>query len=386
MVYTPSIVTTPLPERLSAKFRFWAFVSMVLLVFVHGYTIEPRYLQPWTQPEEAMGVVSYTEYLLSNGLLRFRIPMLFVISGFLFALHDAQPHGERMKKRVRTLLVPYFLWSGFHLVLLYLMEMDPTMRGWVANSGIAQMRPEPQVVHDYAWNEWLIRWLLGPLPYQLWFIRVLFIYNLAYPLLARWVTGHIARRVFFGVAALGWWFSMNLFFIESEGLLFFALGIWMQKTGFNIEAPSRWLRPLPWALVAIAAAAVKTWLAFKGHTLLIGEAVFPLMANLHKLTIFSGLVAAWYGSDGLVRWCMARSWFVWLSAFSFMIYALHAPLVAVLIDPALRLFAPLPEPALWAYLLLPLTLIATSITLGAVLRRFAPAVYSVATGGRGLGT
>ncbi|MBC7917067.1 MAG: acyltransferase [Rhodoferax sp.] len=384
MSHTPAIQT--LSPFLSQKFRFWAFVSMVLLVFVHGYTIEPRYLQPWTQPEEAMGVVSYTQYLLSNGLLRFRIPMLFAISGFLFALHDAQPHGERMKNRVRTLLVPYFFWSGFHLVLLYLMETDPTMRDWVSNSGIAQMGPQSMAVHDYAWNEVLIRWLLAPVPYQLWFIRVLFIYNLAYPLLAHWINGRIARRVFFAVAVLAWWSSTGLFFIEGEGLLFFALGIWMQKTGFNIATPNRWLRPVPWALVAVSAAAFKTWLAFMGHTLLIGEAVFPLMGNLHKLTVFSGLVAAWYGSDGLVRWCMARPWFVWLSAFSFMIYALHAPLVAVLIGPTLRLFAPLPEPALWVYLLLPLALIAVAIALGAVLRRFAPAVYAVATGGRGLGT
>ena len=38
----------------SQKFRFWSFISMVLLVFVHGYNLEIRYLQPWTSPNEAM--------------------------------------------------------------------------------------------------------------------------------------------------------------------------------------------------------------------------------------------------------------------------------------------------------------------------------------------
>ena len=117
---------------------------------------------------------------------------------------------------------------------------------------------------------------------------------------------------------------------------------------------------------------------------MLGDAVFPVMVNLHKLCIFSGLVTAWYGSDDLVRFLMAQRWFVWSSAFSFMIYALHAPLVAVLIDPCLRLFGNLPDPHLATYLFLPLCLIAVSVTLGALLRRTAPAAYALLTGGRGL--
>ena len=372
-----------LPPFLSDKFRFWAFVSMVLLVFVHGYTIEPRYLQPWTQPQDAMDFVSYTQYLLANGLLRFRIPMLFVISGFLFALHDAQPHRQRIRKRARTLLLPYFLWSGFHLVLLYCMEMEPTVRSWIAANGINQMDEQRLLLHDYHWYEAIGRWLLMPAPYQLWFIRVLFFYNLAYPLLAGWLAHRTGRHIFFAVAILAWLHSIHLYLFEAEGLLFFCLGVWMQKSGFNIETPSRWLRPHWWALVALMTALSKTWLAFQGQSLL-GDALFPLLMVLHKLTVFSGLVAAWYGSDALVRRCMAKPWFIWLSGFGFMIYALHAPLVAILIDPALQWAAPLPLPHLWVFILLPTALISMSIVVGFGLRRLAPSLYSLATGGRGL--
>jgi fucose 4-O-acetylase-like acetyltransferase len=368
---------------LSEKFRFWSFVSMALLVFVHGYTIPPTYLQPWTTPELPLGLTSFTEYLLANGLLRFRIPMLFAISGFLFALHDAQSHRQRMKKRVRSLLLPYILWSGIHLVILYLMETDPTLRSWVSAHGIAAISEQQQLVHDYQWNDVLIRWLLAPVPYQLWFIRVLFLYNLAYPLLAGWVTGRTSCKVFFAVTVLLWLASVNVFFFEGEGLLFFGLGIWMQKSAFNLATPGRWLRPVPWAVLWLASATAKTWLAFEGQAML-GDAVFPVMANLHKLCIFAGLVTAWYGSDGLVRFLMARRWFVWSSAFSFMIYALHAPLVALLIDPCLRLFGNLSDPHLATFLFLPLCLIAVSIMLGALLRRTAPAAYAMLTGGRGL--
>lgn len=396
---TAPTAVTPLPEFLSAKFRFWSFIAMVLLVYVHGYTIEPRYLQPWTQPAEPLGFTSGLQYLFANGLLRFRIPMLFAISGFLFALHDFQPHGTRVKKRIRTLVLPYLLWSALHIALLFLMETDPVLRGWVANSGIAYMGENQPLVHDASLVQLVQRWIFAPLPYQLWFIRSLFFLNLLYPIL-RWVISHPkGSKVFFTVVPLCWLVGYLVFFVqmntplpymlmgflESDSLLFFTLGIWLQKTTFDIQSPSRWLRPLPWALLALVCALAKTWLAFEGQRLQIGEAVFALMAFLHKLAIAGGLIAAWFGSDALVRWCMARQWFVWLSAFSFTIYAFHAPLVAVLIDPTIRLFTGLPEPQLWAYLLLPLALIAASVLLGALLRRFVPGVYSLATGGRGLG-
>jgi hypothetical protein len=126
-------------------------------------------------------------------------------------------------------------------------------------------------------------------------------------------------------------------------------------------------------------------LAFEGPAL-IGDSVHPVMALLHKATVFSGLVAAWFGSDRLVRWCMAQRWFVWLCAFSFMIYAAHAPLVAVAIDPFFELLGHGPGAALLNFVLLPLSIIAFAVTLGALLRWAAPSVYGVLTGGRGLST
>ena len=367
----------------SDKFRFWAFVSMVLLVFVHGYNVEPRYLQPWTAPAQAFTWSRYVEYLFANGLLRFRIPMLFAISGYLYALHDATPNRDRVRKRVRTLLVPYLLWSAIALLMYYLLETVPATRAWIVGSHTAQIDQTRMLVHDYHCYEVLARWLLFPLAYQLWFIRVLFVYNLAYPLLRRWIEGTTSRRVLFAVAVLMWLGTMDFLLFEGEGLLFFCLGVWLCKSGFNIDAPRAWLQPRKWLLVLLGAAAVKSWLAFGGQALM-GGAVFPLMLVLHKLTVFSGLVCAWYGCDPLVRWCMARPWFLWLVPFSFIIYAMHAPWVAVLIDPAMDALGRGPGVELAAFVLLPVAILVVVIAFGAALRRLAPAVYATLTGGRGL--
>jgi fucose 4-O-acetylase-like acetyltransferase len=370
---------------LSQKFRFWSFVAMFLLVFVHGYNVEPRYLQPWTSPTEALTPTGFVQYLLANGLLRFRIPMLFVISGYLFALHDDQPHKQRVRKRLRTLLAPYLIWSAFGIVLTFVLELHPAMRSGIAHSHVVQIDDTRMLIHDYRWYEVAIRWIFFPVSYQLWFIRVLLIYNLAYPLIARAVTHRIARHVFFSIAVLLWLATFDLVLVEGEGLLFFALGVWIQKTGFSIESPRPWLNPAGWFIAFAGLAVLKTWLAFRGP-LLMGNGVYPLMTLLHKGTVISGLIACWYGGDAVVRWCMARPWFVWLSAFSFMIYALHAPLVAYLIDPALEALQPMPATRLLAFILLPLVVIAFCVATGATLRKIAPGFYGLLTGGRGMGT
>lgn len=104
---------------ISQKFKFYSFLSMFLLVYVHGYNLNNSYLQPFTIVEEPLTFTTFFEYLTANGLFRFRIPMLFAISGYLFALGDEQPYLQRIGKRTSTLLLPYFIWSAIALLITF---------------------------------------------------------------------------------------------------------------------------------------------------------------------------------------------------------------------------------------------------------------------------
>lgn len=372
-----------LSDFTSKKFRFWSFVSMFLLVFVHGYNLDIRYMQPWTLPGQPMNFTSFTEYFLANGMFRFRIPMLFIISGYLYALYDQKPYKQRTNKRLRTLLIPYLIWSAMAIVIIYILELFPATRSFLAGVNITQIDETRMFLHDYHWYELLGRWIFFPIPYQLWFIRVLLIYNIAYPAIRWCILNPVARWIFFSVATLMWLGTMGFVLFEGEGLLFFSLGVWMQKTDFSIVTPKPYFRPLWWGVVFVVLASIKTYLAFNGETYL-GDTVVPVLSILHKIVILSGLIFCWYGLDRIVNWFMNKPWFVWLSAFAFMIYAIHAPMVAYLINPALTLLNPWPGTHLLAFVLLPLTIIVFAIGTGAMLRRLNPAVYSLLTGGRGL--
>jgi len=366
----------------SQKFKFWSFVSMVLLVFVHGYNLQMRYLQPWTLPGEPFTITSFTEYFLSNGIFRFRIPMLFIISGFLYALHDQQPYNQRIKKRLRTLLIPYLIWSAFGLLLVFVFEQFTYTKAIIGSVNLMQIDQTRFFLSDYKWHEVLGRWIFAPVPYQLWFIRVLLIYNLAYPAIRWCVLNRFGRPIFFSVAFFMWFSTLGFGLFEGEGLLFFSIGVWIQKTNFSIDTPKRWLNPLWWGLTFVLFSAVKTTLAFIGQPIL-GDAVFPIITIMHKLVVVSGLITCWFGLNSIVKWFMDKQWFVWLSAFSFIIYALHAPLVAFVIDSALNFINATHGNRLIVYVGLPVVIITICIAVGWILRTITPRFYGLLTGGRG---
>jgi len=353
----------------SQKFKFWLFASMVLLLFVHSYNLNARYLQPTSIVNEPLTVNSFIQYYLSNGLFRFFIPMLFSISGYLYAIQDKRPYVKSIQKRLHTIFLPYLIWSAIGLVFTYVIELSSYGRGIVEITHLMELSNNRILLHDYKWYELLLRWILLPVSYQLWFLRVLFIYNLAYPILSWCILKY--PKVFFLVVILLWLANMGSIFFEGEGLLFFSLGIWMQKRNFNIQEPNKWLRPLPWAFLFVMLAAIKTVLAFKAFPL-IGNAVFPLLLFLHKIVVFSGLIVAWFGCNTLVRWCMGKGWFLWLSSFSFIIYALHAPLVAYAINALFPLAQHVDNYRLLIYILLPIGLLIFCVGTGILIRSISP--------------
>lgn len=372
-------------KAISDKFRWWVFISILLIVFLHGYNLQQRFLQPWTIVREPFTPTGFAEYFVANGLLRFLIPMLFAISGFLYALHDSAPNVKRIPRRIRGLLLPYLIWSTFAMAMTYIMEMFPYARHLVFTSGIAYVDDQRRLLHDYRWYELLRSWLLSTIAYQLWFLRVLFFYNLIYPVI-RWCILHkILRWPFWMLVLMLWITTFESVILDGEGLLFFSLGIWLQKTNVNISTTARSRRnSLAWACLFLLSATAMTWLAFRGQAIL-GNRVYPVVVWLHKLTVASGFITGWFGLDGLIRWSMCNSRLAGLTAFSFFIYAFHTPLLAYAINPFLDWLHPFAAFRLLAFILLPLTVIALCIGLGTLLRHVAPDVYKVLTGGRGIG-
>ena len=365
----------------SQKFRFWFFASMILLLFVHSYNLNQRYLQPFSIVSERLTVNSFIQYFLSNGLFRFFIPVLFSISGYLYAAHDDRGYKRSISKRVRTIVVPYLVWSTAGLAITYILEISSYSREIVRATQLLTLPDNRVLIHDYKCYELLLRRIVLPVSYQLWFLRVLFIYNLAYPALRWCIVKH--TKIIFVILSLFWLSDIGFIFIEGEGLLFFSVGIWLRKANINIEQPGKWFKPAPWALIFLLVTIIKTILAFKAF-IVIGNYVFPLLLVLHKIAVFSGYIAAWFGSGFMVTWSMKKQWFLWLSQFSFVIFGLHAPLVAYAINAVLPLVSEIQNYRFLIYVLLPMGLFIFCIAIGALIRGVFPGLFRILTGGRGI--
>ncbi|RYD88593.1 MAG: acyltransferase, partial [Sphingobacteriales bacterium] len=258
----------------SRKMRFFSFVSMFLLVFVHGYDLNDRYLQPFGFVLEKMTFTTFFEYFTANGLFRFRIPMLFAISGYLLALGDHKGYWKTIGRRFRTLAVPYFLWSAIGCVIAWGLFHWSFTHTSVLHT---HMQPTDKSWDQFTWREWRDSILSTNVTYQLWFLRSLFILNLLYPLL-RYVTLK-ATPALFTVATILWlctpWSPFDLvpqqfqgpwrMLFDGEGMLPFCLGIWLCKRGKDLSVKPRWFSMRVFLPLFLGVTAIKTIMAFYGN-------------------------------------------------------------------------------------------------------------------------
>lgn len=361
----------------SQKFRFYTFVCIALLLFVHGYNLNETYLLPGTVVRERLTFTTFFEYFLANGVLRFRIPMLFLISGYIFAMQDERSYSSRIGKRFRSLIIPFLIWSAIGLLLTFLLQQFPYTAALVKKAAIDQQGDNRPYL-EMQWTDLLERWLFTPPSFQLWFIRSLFFYNLLYP-----VIRYVVRKApipWFTITFMMWVTVFGLFFLEGQGLFFFSLGVWVNKTNLRLDRPPKWFSYFIAWLMFIGISIIKTFMAFELEPVL---PVFVLLSLLYSLSVIAGIMAMWYSCDKLVQWCIQRPWFGWLASFSFVIYGFHVPLLPYLTQFYFDVMAGFQYYRLATYIAAPATVFALCILLGMLLRKVLPSFYRLATGDRG---
>jgi fucose 4-O-acetylase-like acetyltransferase len=362
---------------LSQKFRFYSFVCICLLPFVHGYNLNSTYLTPFSTVNEPLTFTTYIEYFLANGALRFRIPLLFIISGYIYALQDKKSYSERIKRRFNTLIIPFLIWSAVGIFVTFLWQQNTITAQAIKNAALLPPDEQKPLV-TFSVSEILYRWAFQPLSFHLWFIRSLFIYNLFYPLI-KWVVLKFPI-IWFCLVFVFWHTIFSFFFIEGQGLFFFSFGIWICKTNYPIHKTPDWFSHyLSW-LFYIGISVIKSFMAFELEPGLITSIV---LYALYDISIASGIIAIWFGADPVVKWFLKKKWFLWTTAFSFVIYALHVPLINYTTQLMFILWHNIPNYRLITYITVPIVILSFCIAFGALLRSAWPKGYKIATGGRG---
>ncbi len=348
-----------------------------MLMVVVGHT--PSYRDPSAPSQRSVGY-AFVERLLSDALPRTVVMMFFAVSGFLLLFgHDGTlaTHRRKLAARTRSLLVPYLVWSAIGIAVYWLLQTWPVTAGWFTNSA--------RRVADRSLPQLLLTWWFDPIPYQLWFLRDLYVMALLSPLLlwllrrfATWTVAALAvpHVLDYGIPSP----VADRLLLTGDTYFWFALGGLFAVRGLPLRGRAALAVPL--LLATLAAAAGRAWL--------LAHATWPVSAPLgstpdlpwFKLVNALGVATLWVGYDRWLRW-LERPFWLRVSAYAFFVFAAHEPLMTMLRKPLVRWLG---QGDLRHALQFVLTFAGTVLivlALGVALRRLLPRTFAFLCGGRG---
>lgn len=324
------------------KIRILSFLCTVMVVFRHS-----RNLVAFWGSEEVNNYTAYIENTMSI-FTEIAVPIFFIISGYFFFKYDYynnHDYATMLKKKIRTLVVPFLFWNIIGALILSL--YDPLKIGSSIESGI--------------YNLLLSKWN-GPL----WYMRDLILIMFISPLYL-WIfkiNNKILYILIFLILFFRWW-PIDTEILSTEGQLFFFIGgiIRKYKTILDHNIPT-----FMFTLLLIL------WCIFCFN-------LFPLPEiNIHRLNTIIGIVILWRIVDFLSQ--NIYNFLYSLSYYSFFIYVMHTYLVKFIKRIISYFYYGNDLIALLAYLMVPLLTIIITISIAKYWKIKSHNTYYIATGGR----
>ena len=351
-------------EYLSKKITILSFLAILIVVLLHAYNLDTLFKgQPLVMPK---GVNWYVQNFFSNGLTRIAVPMFFVISGYLFFLKFELTFADysiKVGKRIKTLFVPYVLWSFLGIVLYFTLQSVPQSAVFFSNG----------LIRDFTFPQLLDRLFLHPIPYQFWFIRDLMLFVVCAPLvflLVKYTKGFILLPL---VAT--WAINFDFVILSNEALLYFFAGAYIAIENKKLLTADFSNKALLLTLIWIIAVASKVTLEFLGHE----QELLTLL--VFKFSIAIGLLAAWalYDLNQKNKPAVPSHSIFKLS---FFIYAIHEPMLTIIKKVLFTVLGTEEMQCLLIYAIAPAIAIGIAIAAGLLMKRYLTKIYNILTGDR----
>lgn len=349
-------------EFTSEKLRVLSLFSILFVLYIHsGFHADEI---------EGMLVNDRIQEFISGMLGRCAVPLFYIISGYLFFLKVPDGMSSiygKMRKRVRTLVVPYIIGCLFFVVFGVLMAVLPGVSKYMNSSMLPLFSKSNgeiicSVFYD-AGNG-------SPCAFQLWFLRDLILIVITSPLWYlclrhfKWVF----VAVVFGLTYL------DMPHVPFYSLFWFVLGGQLTKVKNEVGGHKR---------IKVAIFCLYLFLIIS-----IVQLICPDLLDWNLLRIpiiLLGIFGVWGLYDMVMgkNFCLSQHrWLATACQFTFFIYLFHEPTLNIVRKLIVVIIGKNTFGYLVSYLLSPWIFIIVLIPVAAFLKRHFVSIYKVCVGYR----
>ena len=346
-------------QYLSDKLKVLSFVSIMLVLYIHSDFKE--------QDISGMQWINGIQIFMSRMIGRCAVPLFYMISGFLFFLKV--PNGiysifDKMRKRIKTLFIPYIIGCIFFVVFSVLMVIMPGSSRFINNSILplfdeSWLRILSSVFYDSGNGQ--------PLAFQLWFLRDLILIVLFSPILYLELkkTGWILIGIVLGATYL------NLPHVPFFALFWFLLGGQITKYTNKICSKNK---GLVFAILFLL--------------LSVFQMLYPIASCWEYFRIpiiLLGILGLWTLYDTMFQDNFRLQQHQWLSTicqYTFFIYLFHEPTLNIIRKLVVFLIGKKEVGYILSYIFSPFIFALIAILIGMNLKKFCRTAYYFCTGGR----
>jgi len=355
---------------LSHKIKIVSLFAILLVVIQHAINFT-GYIDPNSSFIGKASFNTIVQYVFGYGFSRIAVYLFFSISGYLFfQSFTLKMYAAKVRSRIRSLLVPYLVWSTIGLIVVIILQTLFTDSGYFSVLYTGEITGKPFL-------SYLQMVLQHGVSFQLWFLRDLMLYTLLAPLF--YIVIRFSSLLFLVPAYILWLANIQLppvFSFLYRGGLFYLLGAYIaiqsaympEKNIYKI-----WLfSACSWIFLII----IKTTVAFG-----LLPSTWLSLQQLDNMGICLGLSTIWFGYDAL-GFDRYRSTLLPFTTFTFFIYASHEPLLEILKRIGFNIARRSELAQLCLYVATIIGTLGIVFFIGFLLRKYLPKVYALLIGGR----
>jgi len=306
---------------------------------------------------------------ISNGLAKVAVPLFFFMSGFWFFLNfrlSLSSYKNKVKSRFYTLFIPFLFWNLFVMLFLFVAQIIPQTSIYFSGNKQSIITYS---IFDFFNN--LLGFTKFPIAYQFWFIRDLMVMVVLSPLLSLIFKSKYFATVFGILLTVLWLFKVWPVYIPSlAAFYFFYIGCYISRYEINVFSIDRFGK----SLCSIYIFLLLTDIATKN---------FTYNTSIHNLGILFGIASALCVTKHIWHHNKVKQALLNLGSCSFFIFALHEPLVTILMKVIYKVSPDnFDSFIIFVYLLMPCLTVGVLLIFHKITLRIAPKSLSYVTGGR----